>query len=96
VATGGGEEGVRGCVKDLPMFGCGDHLALSCFIREVEERSSLERIASRLLTPARCLALSFRMSLRRGVLVLEGICLEFGVYSLYFLSPEGIFFWGKE
>ena len=63
VAVGGGEKRTRRCIKDLPMFGCGDHLALSGFISEVEERSSLERIASRLLTPAGCLGLSFRMSL---------------------------------
>ena len=63
VAVGGGEEGARRCVKDLPILGCGDHLVLSCFIREVEERSPLDRIASRLLTPARCLGLSFCMSL---------------------------------
>ena len=41
VAVRGGEEGARRCVKDLPMFGRGDHLALSGFISEVEERSSL-------------------------------------------------------
>ena len=63
VAVGGGEKRTRRCIKDLPMFGCGDHLALSGFISEVEERSLLERIASRLLTPAGCLGLSFCMSL---------------------------------
>ena len=63
VAIGSGEEGTRRCVKDLPMFGCGDHLALSGFISEVEEKSLLDRIASRLLAPASCLGLSLRMSL---------------------------------
>ena len=63
VAIGSGEEGARRCIKDLPMFAYGYALVLSRLISEVEERSSLERIASRLLAPARCLGLSFRMSL---------------------------------
>ena len=63
VAIGSGEEGARRCVKDLPMFAYRYAPVLSWLISEVEERSSLERIASRLLTPASCLGLSFRMSL---------------------------------
>ena len=96
VAIGSGEEGARRCVKDLPMFGCGDYLALSGFISEVEERSSLERIASRLLTPASCLGLGFRMSLQRGGFMLGGVGLEFSTHPPYFQSPEGVFFWSKE
>ena len=63
VAVGGGEKRTRRCIKDLPMFAYGYALVLSRLISEVEERSSLERIESRLLTPAGCVGLSFRMSL---------------------------------
>ena len=96
VAMGSGEEGARRCVKDLPMFAYRYALVLSGFISEVEERSTLERIASRLLAPASCLSLSFRMSLQRGGFMLEGVGLEFSTYPPYFQSPEGVFFWGKE